>query len=63
MELNEENKKHIDSLSYEALLRKTRFSPVGDPWFQGATGEYWFKRMQELKSTVDHVAISKRIGW
>jgi hypothetical protein len=63
MELTPENKKHIDSFSYEDLLSKWRFAPAGDPWFSGPTGDYWGKRMAELRSTVNHSAISKRIGW
>ncbi len=64
MELTVENKEHIDSLSYEDLLRRWRFSPAGDPWFQGETGKYWGVRMNELKATgIDHVGISKKIGW
>lgn len=64
MNLTEENKKYIDSLSYEALLSHWRFAPIGDAWFQGATGDYWGKRMNELRSNgADHVAASKKIGW
>jgi hypothetical protein len=63
MDLTPENKTYIDSLSYESLLSHNRFAPVGDKWFQGETGDYWLKRMRELRDTVDHVAISKKIGW
>lgn len=64
MELTPENKAHIDRLSYEELLSRWRFAPAGDPWFQGETGEYWAKRMTELKEAgADHVGASKRIGW
>lgn len=65
MELTEENKKHIDSLTYEGLLSKWRFAPVGDEWFQGETGTYWGKRMAELRSADpgDAVRASKAIGW
>ena len=63
MDLTEENKKHIDNMSYEELLRRWRFAPVGDPWFQGETGKYWGDRMAELRKTSDHVGASKRIGW
>lgn len=45
MELTEQNKAHIDSLSYEKLLSHWRFASVGDPWFQGETGKYWGERM------------------
>jgi hypothetical protein len=50
MQLTEENKKYIDSMSYEELLRIWRFAPTGSEWFQTETGEYWSKRMQDLKS-------------
>ena len=35
MDLTAENKAHIDGLSYEGLLSRWRFAPVGDPWFMG----------------------------
>ena len=67
MQLTEKNKQHIDSLSYGQLLSKWRFTPSGDVWFQGETGDYWGKRMAELRSQEGgqerHVATSKRIGW
>jgi len=62
MKLTTENKAIIDSQTYEELLRKWRFTPVGDEWFHGETGEYWSKRMAEIKPD-NHVEISKRIGW
>lgn len=65
MELTEENKKSIDSLLYESLLRRWRCAPCGDEWFQGETGDYWGKRMREMKDKIGHdaaVAISKSIG-
>jgi len=65
MDLTEENKNHIDNLSYEQLLSKWRFAPSGDPWFQGETGEYWGKVMAEKRSkdNDEHVRASKKIGW
>jgi hypothetical protein len=63
MDLTDERKKHIDSLSYEQLLTRWRFAPAGDPWFSGETGSYWSMRMKELALTVDDVAISKKVGW
>jgi hypothetical protein len=67
MDLTQENKEFIDSLSYYSLLKSWRFSPVGNPWFQGETGEYWGKRMNELRDQPGgqekHVAASKSIGW
>lgn len=58
-------KLYIDSQDYEALLRRWRFAPAGDEMFQGETGEYWGKRLAELrdKDADDAVAASKRVGW
>lgn len=65
MDLTPEHKAYIDSLSYEALLSRWRFSPCGDPWFQDETGAYWGKRMAEMRSLdeVGAVAASKSLGW
>ena len=64
MDLTPENKAYIDSLSYEQLLCGWRFAPVGDLWFQGETGEYWGRRMKELREQGEnHVQASKNIGW
>lgn len=64
MDLTDANKAHIDSLDYEHLLHQWRFAPVGYPWFQGATGDYWGERMTTLRAQgADHVGASKRIGW
>jgi len=66
MKLTEENKKHIDSLSYEQLLSQWRFAPMGDRWFQGETGDYWGiimdKKKEELGQT-EAVYVSKSVGW
>lgn len=64
MELTKQNQEHIDSLSYQQLLERWRFAPIGDPWFQGETGEYWKRRMKELRDKgANHVQASKTIGW
>ena len=67
MELTEANKAHIDSLGYTTLLKRWRFAPPGDPWFQGATGTYWGERMNELRGQPGgqerHVAASKALGF
>ena len=66
MQLTDNNKNHIDSLSLEALLSHWRFAPAGDPWFQGQTGDYWAKRMRELREQPGgnqrYVAASKSLG-
>ena len=64
MQLTEKNRAYIDGLSYETLLSRWRFAPMGDPWFQGETGFYWSVRMAELRTKgADHVGASKQIGW
>ena len=65
MKLTDKNKAYIDNLSYEALLSRWRFAPVGDLWFQDETGTYWGKRMAELRNqdNAAAVAASKAIGW
>ena len=66
MELTKENKKHIDSLSYEQLLSQWRVAPSGNPWFQGETGDYWGSVMNKKKKEIGQdkaVSVSKSIGW
>ena len=60
-----EQKKWIDEATYEELLRKWRFAPVGEPMFQGNTGKYYSKVMKERRSAnpAGHVSASKSIGW
>ncbi len=47
-ELTPELKKRIDAMSRIQMARKHRFSPPGDPFFQGETGKYFAKRFGEL---------------
>ncbi len=61
--MDAKQKKQIDEMSYEQLLRFWRFAPVGEPLMQGETGAYYSSVMGEKKNHVDHVAASKRIGW
>lgn len=64
--MNIETKKWIDNASYEQLLEKWRNAPVGSPFFQGGTGEYYAQVMQEKRESMDnseHVKASKNIGW
>lgn len=67
MDLTKENKDIIDNKSYYELLSHWRFAPSGDLWFQGETGQYWSKRMNELRYQPGgnniHVAASKALGW
>ena len=67
MDLTPDNRAHIAALTLEELLRRWRFAPVGDPWFQGETGSYWARRMTALRAAsgedAAHVRASKAIGW
>ena len=65
MKLTPENKAIIDSKSIESLLAGIRNSPVGDPWFQDETGDYWMKRYADLRAQNPDAAVaaSKSIGW
>lgn len=63
MELTDELKEWIDSASYETLLRKWRFAPVGDEIFFGESGHYYSDVMFRKKNECDHVGASKRVGW
>jgi len=67
-------KQWIDNASYEELLRRWRFAPMGDPLFQGGVGDYYLKRMREKEQAMDATerlggpadnpaAASKRVGW
>ncbi len=64
--MNEQIKKWIDGASYEDMLREWRFALAGDPMFQGETGEYFKKTMQEKKNALSadqQVRASKKVGW
>ena len=60
-----EQKEWIDKASFEELLRKWRFEPIGSEWFKGELGRYYAKVMEDKRHESDHVAVqaSKRIGW
>lgn len=65
MDLTEKNKKAIDDMDYESLLRHWRFAPVGDPWFQGETGKYWGQRMAKIREKIgpEAIRVSKKLEW
>ncbi len=61
----EEMKAWIDSASYESLLQRWRFSPVGSPWFQGEIGLHYATIMAEKSKKTpvgERVRASKSIG-
>lgn len=64
--MDSDTKQWIDNATYKDLLERWRFTPLGDPLFQGETGSYFRKVMAEKKQQVGqagHVAASKSIGW
>lgn len=67
MKATAEFKARVDAMDYTSLLEHWRNAPLGHPDFQGERGEYWAKRMRELRSLPGgqkkHVAASKAIGW
>ena len=47
-------------------LRRWRFAPVGDPLFQGGTGDYYREVMARKRAALapgEAARISKEIGW
>jgi len=65
--MTDKEKTWIDAASYEQLLRRWRMAPGGgDPIFQGDTGKYYSKVMQQKRAEVgpgEAVRASKSIGW
>lgn len=67
MNLTEDLKKQIRDMSYESMLSKWRFSPIGDPMFQGESGQYFSEIMKQKRAEPNgqdrHVRASKSLGW
>ena len=56
----------IDSASYEDLLRKRHFAPLGDPFFRKPVADHFALVMEERRREVCeavHVAACKALGW
>ena len=59
-------KRWIDNATYEELLRKWRFAPMGDPFFCGEVGRYYEEVMHRKRDEVGqkrHVEASKSLGF
>jgi hypothetical protein len=66
MNLTPELKKQIDDMSYEDMLRRQRFDPIGSPLFQGESGEYFIRTWANKRAALPdgtHAQTSKRLGW
>jgi hypothetical protein len=63
--MDAEMKKWIDESSYEALLSRWRFAPVGSPWFIGEIGQYYSEVMAKKREEIgpyDAARASKNVG-
>lgn len=62
--MESENKEWVDNASYEELLRKWRFAPLGsaNDIFNEHYRETMFRKKDELTHE-EQVAVSKRGGW
>ena len=60
--MTDEQKQTIDNMSQEEMARLWRFHPVGDPLFQGNTGQYFKKVFFEERGGFTP-AISKALSW
>lgn len=64
--MRQDDQDWIDAASYEALLRRHRFAPVGARIFKGAAGEYYHQAMRAKRVAMgeaEHTRASKAIGW
>jgi hypothetical protein len=61
--MNAQIMEQINNMTYSTMLRRWRFAEVGDPIFQGETGDYFKKVMELKKIQADHVGTSKSVGW
>jgi len=61
-----EEKAWIDNASIYELLRRWRFSPIGDPYFQEKERTNYFQKVMGEKRSADNdawVRASKDLGW
>ena len=63
--IDEKLKKTIDGMSYEELLNKLQFDPLGDQFFKGEIGDCYAnafeKKWAEIDDPAIHAAINKKI--
>ena len=60
-------KEWLDNATYEQLLERIRFAPVGDPMFQpGEWHDYFKARWKKVEGETgigERIRASKNIGW
>lgn len=64
-EMTQDMKQQIDAASYQDLLEKWRFEPIGSRWFSGETGEYFTAAMKKKRRNISpgqQIAASKAVG-
>ena len=64
--MDEFMRSQIAKMSYQEMLSMWRFSPSGNPLFEGKAGQYFVEKMTEKKAELEPgeaVRISKEIGW
>lgn len=62
--MTDQDKAWIDNASYETLLQRWRFAPVGDLMFTGDTGEYYAQVMKSKREAHPNPPqVSKNLGW
>lgn len=66
LDVPKQYKDWIDNVSYESMLRRWRFTPIGEssPWFHGDIGTYYIQIMLDKRNADQFGAIhaSKRVG-
>ena len=64
-ELSDSAKTEIDGLDLKTMLQLWRFAPAGHYMFQGASGDYFAKRMHGLREEdpEGYTRASKEVGW
>lgn len=55
----------IDNASLEDLLRKNRFSPIGDPFFRNEVGDHFMGVLAQRRNEdpSEWTRVSKKVGW
>lgn len=64
--MDEKLKAEIDAMSYGEMLKKWRFTPIGDPMFRLGAAQYFVSEMdrkEKLLTPEQKVAASKSAGW
>jgi hypothetical protein len=56
----------IDNADIYALLSRSRFEPIGSPWFAGAVGDHYNATITKRRAEAgpgEWTAASKAVGW